>query len=247
LAKKTLGEKARIIIPLGFGFFKDSAEDLALPMLFPAIRDSLGLSYGAGGVIYAVHTIVQTMSGPFWGFAADRYNRKWILVIGTGIWGTLMALAALATDYWQLLSIRVIACIGLGALYPAAFSMLADVFGPNKRGRAMGTIGMIGMFGVVAAAIGFGVLLDTANEGWKWWVIDLNPDTGWRWAFVILGLASILAGILIAVMVKNPVRGGAEPELEEVITEDEAEKFRFQFAELKEILKSGTVWVNLIQ
>jgi MFS family permease len=247
LAEKTLGEKARIIVPLGFGFFKDSAEDLALPMLFPAIRDSLGLSYGAGGVIYAVRTIFQTMSGPFWGFAADRYNRKWILVIGTGVWGTLMALAALVTNYWELLAVRVVACIGLGALYPAAFSMLADVFGPHKRGRAMGAIGMIGMLGVVAAALGFGQLLEVSNQGWQWSFIELNPDTGWRWAFVILGAASILAGILIAALVKNPVRGGAEPELEEVITEADASQFRFKMAEVKEVLKSRTVWVNLVQ
>jgi MFS family permease len=247
LARKTLGEKARIIIPLGFGFFGDSAEDLALPMLFPAIRDSLSLSYGAGGVIYGVRTIVATMSGPFWGFAADRYNRKWVLVIGTGMWGGLMAFVALATTYWQLLAVRVIACLGLGALYPAAFSMLADVFGPHRRGRAMGALGMIGMLGVVAAAVGFGQLLEMSNRGWHWAFIELNPDTGWRWAFVILGAASILAGILIAAVVPHPVRGAAEPELEGVITEAQASRFRFKMAEVKEVLRSRTVWVNLIQ
>ena len=247
MAKKTLGEKARILIPLGFGFFGDSAEDLALPMLFPAIRDSLSLNYGAGGVIYGVRTIIATMSGPFWGFAADRYNRKWVLVLGTGMWGGLMAFVALATNYWQLLIMRVIACLGLGALYPAAFSMLADVFGPHRRGRAMGTLGMIGMLGVVAAAVGFGQLLEVSNRGWHWAFIELNPDTGWRWAFVAIGAVSVLAGILIAAVVPHPVRGGAEPELEGVITEAEASRFRFRMAQVKEVLRSRTVWVNLIQ
>ncbi|UCH35853.1 MAG: MFS transporter [Armatimonadota bacterium] len=216
-------------------------------MLFPAIRASLSLTYGAGGVIYAVRTIIQTMSGPFWGFAADRYNRKWILVLGTGIWGTLMALAALATDYWELLFVRVIACIGLGALYPASFSMLADVFGPHRRGRAMGALGMIGMLGVVAAAVGFGQLLEVSNRGWQWGIIDLNPDTGWRWAFVILGAASVLAGILIALLVRHPVRGAAEPELEGVMTEADAARFRFRMLDVKEVLRSRTMWVNLVQ
>jgi len=44
---KTKGERARALTALGFVFFIDNAEDVALPMLFPAIRTSLGLNYSA--------------------------------------------------------------------------------------------------------------------------------------------------------------------------------------------------------
>ncbi len=233
-ATKTRGERARILTALGFGFFIDSAEDQALPMLFPAVRNSLGLDYGALSVINSVRIILQTFSGPFWGMAADRYNRKWILVIGTGLWGIWTLVCGLVTSYWQLLAVRVIACLGLGCLYPAAFSMLADVFGPRQRGKAMGTISAIGMFGIVIGAFAFGEMLNV-------------PDVGWRWAFISLGIASILSGLVIAVLVRDPVRGGAEPELEEVITEESAARFRFQLADVKEVMRSRTVWVNFIQ
>jgi MFS family permease len=231
---RTKGERTRILTALGFGFFIDSAEDQALPMLFPAVRNSLGLSYAALSVINSIRIILQTFSGPFWGVAADRYNRKWILVLGTGIWGIWTLVCGLVTSYWQLLVVRVIACLGLGCLYPAAFSMLADVFGPRQRGKAMGTISAIGMFGIVVGAFAFGELLNI-------------PDVGWRWAFILLGLASILSGLVIAVLVRDPVRGGAEPELEEVITEAAAARFRFQLADVREVLRSKTVWVNFIQ
>ena len=234
MSKKTKGERARMLTALGFGFFIDSAEDQALPMLFPAVRNTLGLSYAALSVINSVRIILQTFSGPFWGMAADRYNRKWILVIGTGIWGVWTLVCGLVTSYWQLLAVRVIACLGLGCLYPAAFSMLADVFGPRQRGKAMGTISAIGMFGIVVGAFTFGEMLSI-------------PDVGWRWAFILLGLASILSGLVIAVLVRDPVRGGAEPELEEVITEEAAARFRFQLADVREVLRSKTVWVNFIQ
>jgi MFS family permease len=231
---RTKGERTRILTALGFGFFIDSAEDQALPMLFPAVRNSLGLSYAALSVINSIRIILQTFSGPFWGVAADRYNRKWILVLGTGMWGIWTLVCGLVTSYWQLLVVRVIACLGLGCLYPAAFSMLADVFGPRQRGKAMGTISAIGMFGIVGGAFAFGELLNI-------------PDVGWRWAFILLGLASILSGLVIAVLVRDPVRGGAEPELEEVITEAAAARFRFQLADVREVLRSKTVWVNFIQ
>jgi MFS family permease len=227
-------QRGRILTALGFGFFIDSAEDQALPMLFPAIRTSLGLNYSALSIINSIRIIFQTFSGPFWGMLADRYNRKWILVIGTGFWGFWTLLCGLVTNYWQLLAIRVIACLGLGALYPAAFSMLADVFGPKRRGRAMGTISAIGMFGIVIGAFAFGELLNI-------------PDIGWRWAFILLGATSILSGLVIAVLIRDPVRGSAEPELEEIITEEAAAQFRFKLGDVVEVLRSRTVWVNFIQ
>ena len=228
------GYRARILTALGFGFFIDSAEDVALPMLWPAVRASLGLSYAQLGYIDSIRVIFQTFSGPFWGMLADRYNRKWILVIGTGLWGLWTSVCGLATDYWQLLLVRVVACIGLGCLYPAAFSILADAFEPKQRGRAMGTISAIGMFGIVAGALAFGEVIGIS-------------ENGWRIGFIGLGLTSVLSGVVIAILVKEPVRGGAEPELETVISEASAAQFRFKLAEVKELFRIKTVLVNFLQ
>lgn len=226
--------RARILTALGFGFFIDSAEDVALPMLWPAVRTSLGLSYAQLGYIDSIRVIFQTFSGPFWGVLADRYNRKWILVIGTGIWGLWTSVCGLVTDYWQLLIVRVIACIGLGCLYPAAFSLLADSFGPKKRGRAMGTISGIGMFGIVVGALAFGE------------VIGISEDS-WRIGFIGLGLMSVLSGLVIAFLVKEPVRGAAEPELESIITDESAARFQFNLKGVRELLGVKTVLVNFLQ
>jgi predicted MFS family arabinose efflux permease len=98
----------------------------------------------------------------------------------------------------------------------------------------MGAISAIGMFGIVIGAFVFGEMLNI-------------PDVGWRYAFIALGGASILSGVVIAVLVRDPVRGSAEPELEQVITEMAAAQFRFQLADIKAVLRSRTVWVNFIQ
>jgi len=228
------GTRARLLTALGFGFFIDSAEDVALPMLWPAVRTALGLTYAQLGYIDSIRVIFQTLSGPFWGMLADRYNRKWILVIGTGLWGLWTSVCGLATDYWQLLIVRIVACIGLGCLYPAAFSLLADSFGPKHRGRAMGTISAIGMFGIVAGALAFGEIIGIS-------------ENGWRIGFIGLGVTSALSGLVIALLVKEPVRGAAEPELETVITEESANKFRFNLKGVRELLGVKTVWVNFLQ
>jgi len=226
--------KLRTMVSLGFGFFIDSAEDLALPMLFPAIRNSLGLVYSQLGLIDNIRILFQTLSGPFWGMAADKFNRKWILVLGTGLWGIWTATCGLVNAFWQLMVLRIVACIGLGALYPAAFSILGDIFGPRDRGKAMGTISAIGIFGIVAGSIVFGELTGI-------------PDTGWRIGFVVLGAMSVLSGIIIAIFLENPVRGSAEPELEDIIKAKDEKMFAFSFDKVREVMKSKTLWVNYIQ
>ena len=233
-SKQEKSKRARLLTALGFGYFIDSAEDVALPMLWPAVRTTLGLTYSQLSYIDSIRVIFQTFSGPFWGMLADRYNRKWILVIGTGVWGLWTSLCGLVTDYHQLLILRIIACIGLGCLYPAAFSLLADAFGPKNRGRAMGTVSGIGMFGIVVGALVFSEVIGLSDEGW-------------RYAFIGLGLMSILSGLVIALLIKEPVRGAAEPELEQVITEESAAQFRFHMGGVKEIFKVNTVLVNFLQ
>ena len=228
------GRRGRLLFALGLGFLIDSAEDLALPMLFPAIRATLGLSYGAVGVMTGVRVIFQTFSGPFWGMAADRYNRKWVLVIGAGFWGIWTSVCGLAGSYWQLLAAHTIACIGLGCLYPAAFSIVADSFGPRHRGKAMGAIGAVGMLGIVGGAFVFGEMVGVWAEGW-------------RWAFMALGLASVFSGVVILVVVREPIRGAAEPELSGLITAEGARRFPFRVIEIREILERKTVWVNFAQ
>lgn len=226
--------RAKVLVALGFGFFIDSAEDQALPMLFPALRSALNLGYKDLSFIDSVRIIFQTFSGPFWGMAADRYSRRWILVLGTGIWGIWTLGCGLVTGYGQLLALRVMACLGLGCLYPAAFSLVADFFGSGQRGKALGIIGAVGMLGIMAGALVFGELLKVT-------------DTGWRWAFVLLGSASIVSGLVIALCIKDPIRGSGEPELQGLLSERDRETFRFHLRDLRELARCKTLWVNFLQ
>ena len=50
-----------------------------------------------------------------------------------------------------------------------------------------------------------------------------TPDL-WRVGFYILGIFSILSGVAVWFLVDEPIRGAAEPELEGIITEENAAK-----------------------
>jgi MFS family permease len=228
--KKT--KRGRTLVALGFGHFIDQGEAQAMSVLLPVIQSVFGVSFAQLGLMTTLRNILQTVSAPFWGFAADKLSRKKVLIFGTGIWGIWTILVGFAPNFQFMLIIRAISGLGLGCLMPATFSLLADHFPQSQRGRALGTIGMIGLFGTVigVAALGF-----VATE-------DL-----WRWGFVGLGLASIVSGALIWWLVEEPPRGAMETELADVITHENQDQFSIKPIDVITTLKIPTLWAAILQ
>jgi len=224
--------RGRTMVALSFGYFIDQGEAQAMSVLFPTLQALWGLSYTSLGLVGTIRSFLQAISAPFWGYAADRMRRKTVIVIGTGIWGIWTLLCGLTQSFGQLLVIRAISGIGLGCLMPATFSLMADLFPPKQRGRALGTLEAMGTMGIVICTVGLGFLAS---------------PTLWRWGFIGLGLFSIISGLLVWLLVDEPVRGAAEPELAGKITEEAAAQYRVKASDIPKVLSIPTVWVAIAQ
>ncbi|MGD8405094.1 MAG: MFS transporter [Anaerolineales bacterium] len=205
------------IASLSAAFLVDSSEEQALPLLWPYIFSALGATVGQLGTILGASKLMTTILYPLWGYAADRFSRKMILVWFTGFWGLWTLGIAFVGNYPQLLTLRVISGLGLGAFAPAAFSLIGDLFDNQSRGRATGIMRSVGLVGGFVSII----LLPTLTEN--------NPD-GWRIGFAALGIASFLTGLFLLVL-KEPTRGASEPELSNVITKESATRYSFTWVE----------------
>ncbi len=235
MASETTPEKRSnvwTLVALAFGYFIDQGEGQAMSVLFPTIKGLWGLDYTALGAIGTVRNILQSISAPFWGFAADRFSRKRVIIFGTGIWGIWTLACGFAQNFGQLLAIRAISGIGLGCLMPATFSLMSDMFPPHRRGRALGTLESVGVTGIIVGTLGLGMLATPAL---------------WRWGFFLLGGFSVVSGLFVAVFVKEPVRGSAEPELAGKITEAAAAHYRAQLSDVWRVLRIPTIWVAIAQ
>jgi len=211
------------IASLSTAFLVDSAEEQALPLLWPYMFSALGATVGQLGSILGASKLMTTILYPFWGFMADRYSRKMILVGFTGFWGLWTLGIAFVGNYPQLLTLRVLSGLGLGAFAPAAFSLIGDLFDNQSRGRATGIMRSVGLVGIILSVI----LLPTLTQN--------NPD-GWRISFALLGLASFLTGLFMLVL-KEPTRGASEPELSNVITKESVSRYLFTWAEFWSLFK----------
>ncbi|MEK8131466.1 MDR family MFS transporter [Paenibacillus filicis] len=124
--------------------------------------------------------MVAEMAGmPIFGKLSDMYGRKRFFVFGMIVFLLGSALCGTAQSIEQLSLYRAIQGIGGGALMPIAFTIIFDVFPPEKRGKVSGLFGAV--FGMSSI---FGPLLGAY----------ITDYISWHWVFYInlpIGLVSL--------------------------------------------------------
>ncbi len=128
------------------------------------------------------------------GRMVDRYRRTWLLAAALTLWTLLTAASGFARGFATLLLCRLGVAFGEAAGNPASYSLLADYFPAEKRGRA---------FAVFAVAPFLGVFVGIFAGGF------LAADLGWRNSFFIVGLFGLLV-VPLLLWLPEPKRGQQE-------------------------------------
>ncbi len=93
--------------------------------------EQIGLLQGlAFGLFYAFMGIPM-------GLLADRISRRNLIAGGIALWSCATMVSGLAQSFGQLFAARLLVGLGEAALAPAAISLIADLFAPEKRGRPL--------------------------------------------------------------------------------------------------------------
>lgn len=120
--------------------------------------------------------MVAVMAGmPIFGKLSDMYGRKRFFVFGLLIFLFGSALCGLAQSIVQLSLFRAVQGIGGGALMPIAFTIVFDVFPPDKRGKMTGLLGAVfGVSSVLGPLLGAYI---TEYISWHW-IFYVNVPIG---------------------------------------------------------------------
>lgn len=174
----------------------DNAELGAASVLFPAIRQSFGVSLSALGLLGGAAKLVSVVFGPLWVWLAGRTSRKGVLVVTCGLWSGWGVAAGFADSFGQLLLLYLVLAAGYAGTEPIVNAILADLFDGRARGRAVGCL-----YGSIA--LGSAVIMPAIGQ------LSRIHD-GWRVAFWTLGSIGVLLGLLVLIFFRDPGIGAAE-------------------------------------
>jgi len=218
-----------VVVVFFFFMLLHQTDKLMIGSLQVQISSDFNITNTQWGLVNSGALIVATVLYPIWGYLYDRYSRTKLLSLASFIWGATTWFNAIVKSFGGFLVTR--ASTGIDdSSYPGLYTLIADYFGPNLRGKVYGILQL-------AQPIGYLVGMILA-------LMVAPAIGGWRSVFYITGSLGLVIAVLIFFGVKEMPRGKAEPEFENMA---EMQTFKFSWAEAKDIFKKKTMWFIFLQ
>jgi predicted MFS family arabinose efflux permease len=159
--------------------------------LIPMLRRDLGVTDAQLGSLQTWLLLVLAIGSIPFGFLADRFSRKSIIVFGIVCWSLATFAGGFAGSFLFLLIARAFVGIGEAAYAPAAQSMISGAFPVETRASAQAIFasGML-LGGAAGQALG-GIV---------------GPRYGWQYALFVIAAAGIIP-VLAVPTLQEPPRG----------------------------------------
>jgi MFS family permease len=138
----------------------------------------------------AFSALYTTLSIPAAVWAVNHSRRNLIAVAAT-VWGGMTALCGAAQSFGQLLLARLGVGVGEAGGIPPSHAIISDLYPPGERATAMAIWSAGNNVGLFVAFL-FGGLI--------------AQRFGWRMAFIVAGIVTVLFALLVRLTVRDPPR-----------------------------------------
>jgi predicted MFS family arabinose efflux permease len=129
---------------------------------------------------------------------ADRGDRSIVLTVGLALWSLATAVCGFAQNFAQLFLARMSVGIGEAAGVAPAYSLLGDLYPPERRARAMALFSLGIPLGSALGVVFGGLIAAQVN---------------WRAAFIALGIAGLIFAPIYKFGVRDTRRGESKAQV----------------------------------
>lgn len=154
----------------------------------PAIMSDLGVDATTAQWLTSVYALVEAVIIPLSAYLVGRFTTRQLFITALSVFTAGSLAAAVAPNFWVLLLGRIMQAACTGAVMPMVFTVILLVFPREKRGTAMGVIGLI---------IGFAPAVGPSLSGL------LVDSVGWRALFAIVTALGVVVVVLAACLLRN--------------------------------------------
>ncbi|TRM12187.1 multidrug efflux MFS transporter [Lentibacillus cibarius] len=191
-------QKGLMIAALLIGAFMGIINETLLATALPSIQDAFSISQAKVQWMTTAFLMTNGVMIPVSAFLIDRFTTRGLFLTAIGLFGAGTAVAAIAPIYPVLLLGRVIQAAGSGIMLPLLMTVLLAVISVERRGTAMGMIGIV---------IAFGPAIGPTLSGW------LLEHYNWRALFLTV-LPIVIVTITIAFLFLRNVTDLRKPKID---------------------------------
>lgn len=156
---------------------------LALPPLFPLLKDAFDVSYTALGLLITVINVATAAAQVPAGVLIDRIGAKGVLIGGLALMGLAMGLMGFVSDYWMLVALVAVAGLGNSVFHPADYVILSSSIDEKRVGFSFSVHTLTGNIGFMLAPVT---------------MIALAELFDWRIALMVAGCFALVAVTALA-------------------------------------------------
>ena len=179
----------KIFAIIASAWLVDQVDVALLTFLLGSIVAAFGLSPTQAGQLAAMTFAGQLVGNIVAGTASDKFGRRMVFQVTMVVWGVASLAAAASVSLGMLMTCRFLIGAGVGGEAPVAQAMVSEIVPANVRGKYIAFMeGFWAVGYVLSGAISYFVL----------------PYLGWRWAFVIVGLLSLVVLLVRRGMPESP-------------------------------------------
>jgi len=158
---------------------------MALPMLFPFLKEQLGVGYIELGFALTVFAVISGLTQAPMGYLADHIGARKVLLMGLSLGGFALIMLGLHLSYSWLIASAVLLGLANSVYHPADYAILSTHMDAARMGRAFSIHTFAGFLGgAVAPAI----------------VAALVAITGGHGALIVAGAVGPLVALLLTVV-----------------------------------------------
>ncbi|WP_226665335.1 DHA2 family efflux MFS transporter permease subunit [Metabacillus litoralis] len=190
--------KTTIVTLLLAGSFIAILNQTLMITAIPPIMKEMGVTANSAQWLTTVFMCVNGIMIPISAFLLEKFTTRQLFITAMSVFAFGTLVAAIAPNFEVLLLGRVIQSSGAGVMLPLMTTVFLMIFPINKRGAAMGLIGLV---------ISFAPAIGPALSGW------ITSHYSWRVLFFII-LPIALIDIVVAIFALKNVTEITKPKLD---------------------------------
>lgn len=187
-AASTSVKRNGILIVMLMGAFVTILNQTLMNVALPSIMKDFGITASQGQWLSTGFMLVNGVMIPMTAFLIERFTTRQLYLFAMITFAIGTAIGGFATDYTMLIAGRMVQAIGAGIVMPLLTVVVLNLFPMERRGRAMGLIGL---------AMNFAPAIGPTLSGW------IVQQYDWRNLFFIIIPFAILDIVVAIFLLKN--------------------------------------------